>query len=102
MAPKGSVTSASLEQYKSFTARFITKDSVKAIKELHGFFFLIDGTMMIYNYRNLGKTIDIYQYFIEQNDYIYGYYDLTYIVDFICSIFEFAIINGFLFDPPFL
>jgi hypothetical protein len=68
MAPRGSVTSASLEQYKSFTARFITKDSVKAIKELHGFFFLTDETLMVYNYRNLGKQISIfYSGFVQRS-----------------------------------
>ena len=40
----------------SFQARFISKSEKDSLRELHGFFFVVDAKLCLYEYRNFGKT----------------------------------------------
>jgi len=56
IAPAGSNNAKILEQSTAFRARIITKNNKDALRELHGFFFLLDEKLCIYDYRAFGKT----------------------------------------------
>merc|ERR1712227_334840 len=61
IAPAGSNNAKILEQSTAFRARIITKNNKDALRELHGFFFLLDEKLCIYDYRAFGKLIIIGQ-----------------------------------------
>ena len=55
IAPAGGTSANTLEQYTSFRARFISRSNKDSLRELHGFYFSIDGKVCIYDYRSFGK-----------------------------------------------
>ncbi|XP_071792286.1 calcyphosin-2-like isoform X1 [Asterias amurensis] len=51
----GTVTENLLEKRLTFNARIITRSGHDALRELCGFFFDLDSTMTVYEYRNFGS-----------------------------------------------
>uniref|UniRef100_H2YU96 Uncharacterized protein n=1 Tax=Ciona savignyi TaxID=51511 RepID=H2YU96_CIOSA len=65
----GATTVSTLKDRSTFGARVVTRDGRDALRELFGFYFHVDQTLTVYEYRLFGKNTNKAMPLVERGKY---------------------------------